>query len=206
MFCQFCPGGSIRCNEHYVRREPCPCLSKRQDRCPVRPMNIIDQDEGGSTASKVEGQLGHKSDPCGKGSGEAGLEGAWTPVLVSRLGYCDYSCNACGEVCPVGAIPPLTLEEKRLQVIGKAYIDEDRCIAWADHGECIVCEEMCPIADKAIKLEERQATRVDGGTVNVKLPHVIREHCIGCGICEYQCPVNGDAAIRVYAANDIPGR
>ncbi|MGQ9584556.1 MAG: 4Fe-4S binding protein, partial [Anaerolineae bacterium] len=36
---------------------------------------------------------------------EAGLEGLWTPVLVPRLGYCDYSCNACGQVCPVGAIP-----------------------------------------------------------------------------------------------------
>jgi NAD-dependent dihydropyrimidine dehydrogenase PreA subunit len=22
--------------------------------------------------------------------------------------------------------------------------------------------------------------------------------CIGCGLCEYRCPVSGDAAIRVY--------
>ena len=41
---------------------------------------------------------------------EAGLEGIWTPVLKSRLGYCDYACNACGRVCPSGAIPPLPLE------------------------------------------------------------------------------------------------
>ena len=47
-----------------------------------------------------------------------GLEGAWTPVLVPRLGYCDYSCNACGQVCPTGAIPALTLEEKRTRVLG----------------------------------------------------------------------------------------
>jgi NAD-dependent dihydropyrimidine dehydrogenase PreA subunit len=33
-------------------------------------------------------------------------------------------------------------------------------------------------------------------------PVVDRTLCIGCGICEYKCPVNGEAAIRVYA----PGR
>jgi NAD-dependent dihydropyrimidine dehydrogenase PreA subunit len=26
----------------------------------------------------------------------------------------------------------------------------------------------------------------------------LRERCIGCGICEYKCPVNGEAAIRVF--------
>ncbi len=33
-------------------------------------------------------------------------------------------------------------------------------------------------------------------------PVVDRTLCIGCGTCEYKCPVNGEAAIRVYA----PGR
>ncbi len=42
--------------------------------------------------------------------GQAGLEAFWTPVLASRLGYCDYSCTACGHVCPSGAIPKLALE------------------------------------------------------------------------------------------------
>ena len=49
---------------------------------------------------------------------QAGLEGLWTPLLIPRLGYCDYSCNACGQLCPVEAIPPLELEQKRQQVIG----------------------------------------------------------------------------------------
>jgi ferredoxin len=129
---------------------------------------------------------------------EAGLEGLWTPVLVPRLGYCDYSCNACGQVCPVQAIPPLNLEEKRQQVIGYAYINENRCIPWADYQDCIVCEEMCPIPDKAIKLEVIEVLTPDGEPVTVQRPHVIRERCIGCGICEYKCPVNGEAAIRVY--------
>ena len=31
-------------------------------------------------------------------------------------------------------------------------------------------------------------------------PRVIRERCIRCGICEYKCPVSGEAVIRVYVA------
>jgi len=129
---------------------------------------------------------------------EAGLEGLWTPVLVPRAGYCDYSCNACGQVCPVQAIPPLSLKEKRTRVIGHAYIDQDRCIAWADDTDCIVCEEMCPVPEKAIVLEEAEVVSAGSEMVTVQRPRVIRERCIGCGICEYKCPVNGEAAIRVY--------
>jgi len=69
-----------------------------------------------------------------------------------RSGYCDYSCNACGQVCPTDAIPALTLEQKRHTIVGKAVIDRDRCIPWADGLECGVCEEVCPIASKAITL------------------------------------------------------
>jgi ferredoxin len=131
---------------------------------------------------------------------EAGLEGLWTPVLVPRIGYCDYSCNACGQVCPVQAIPRLSLQQKRQHVIGKACIDRNQCIPWADFRPCIVCEEMCPVPDKAIELEQLEVQNGEGQWVTLQRPHVIRDRCIGCGICEYKCPVNGEAAIRVYAA------
>jgi len=42
-----------------------------------------------------------------------------------------------------------------------------------------------------------------GEMVTVQRPRVIRDLCIGCGICEYQCPLNGEAAIRVYVPNDV---
>ena len=129
---------------------------------------------------------------------DAGAEGFATPILVPRLGYCDYSCSACGQVCPTQAIPLLSLAEKRLQVIGKAYIYEDRCLAWSDHTPCVVCEEMCPLPEKAILLEETTVWSPDGAAVQIQLPHVVRERCIGCGICEYKCPVSGESAIRVY--------
>jgi NAD-dependent dihydropyrimidine dehydrogenase PreA subunit len=114
------------------------------------------------------------------------------------LGYCAYSCNSCGQVCPVQAIPALPLDVKRTQVIGKAYIDQNRCIAWSDHRDCIVCEEMCPLPDKAIYLEKRDFTRLDGSIVTTQVPQVDRDKCIGCGICEFKCPLNGNAAIRVF--------
>ena len=132
----------------------------------------------------------------------AGIEGLWSPILIPRQGYCDYSCNVCGLVCPVQAIPPLALEAKRRQVIGVAEIDQDRCLPWAEDTDCIVCEEMCPLPEKAIRLEEQTVPNCRGEMVTVRRPRVIRDICTGCGICEYQCPLNGEAAIRVYVPND----
>ena len=130
--------------------------------------------------------------------GEAGLEGIWTPRLVSRLGYCDYGCNACGQICPTGAIPPLSLAEKREAVIGVAVIERDRCLPWAHGTPCIVCEEMCPRPEKAIRLEVIVVSDDRGESVEVQRPYVIEDLCIGCGICEYQCPVEGRSAIMMY--------
>lgn len=133
---------------------------------------------------------------------EAGLAGLWTPVLAPRLGHCDYGCNACGQVCPTGAIPSLDLTEKRLTVMGHAYIDTDRCIPWVDGRVCLVCEEMCPLPEKAIQLEDATAITADGTTAVIPRPYVLRDRCIGCGICENRCPLAGEAAIRVYAVAD----
>jgi ferredoxin len=106
----------------------------------------------------------------------------------------------------VQAIPLLSLEVKRQQEIGKAYLNRDRCIAWAESRDCIVCEEMCPVADKAITLQPVNPGDPQADTGNVQQPHINRDLCIGCGICEYQCPVEGEAAIRVFSADSDPGQ
>ncbi len=129
---------------------------------------------------------------------EAGLEGLWTPRLVPRLGYCDYGCSACGQVCPSGAIPLLGLTRKREAVIGVAVIDRNRCLPWADGTPCIVCEEMCPTPEKAVRLEEVRVIGDRGESAIIQRPYVLPDLCTGCGICEYQCPVEGEAAIRIY--------
>ena len=131
------------------------------------------------------------------GLSTAGAVGLWTPLLIPRLGYCDYSCNSCGQVCPTGAIPLLSLADKRKRVIGAAEIDRERCIPWAEGLDCIVCEEMCPIPEKAIELKEEPVINKYGEEVTVLRPRVVADLCIGCGICEYQCPLDGESAIRV---------
>jgi len=134
---------------------------------------------------------------------EAGWAGIWTPVLVPRLGPCDYSCNACGQVCPTDAIPALNLEDKRQMVIGHAYVDRNRCLPWASGRSCITCEEMCPVSDKAIQLEDVVVFDPDGQPITLQRPYVVQERCIGCGICENHCPLSGQAAIQVYRPTDL---
>jgi MauM/NapG family ferredoxin protein len=134
---------------------------------------------------------------------QAGWGGFWTPVLTPRLGHCDYSCNACGQVCPTEAIPRLSLADKRVAVIGHAYVDRSRCLPWASDRNCIVCEEMCPLPKKAIVLEEVEVQDERGNKTLLKRPVVLLKHCIGCGICENRCPLGGEAAIRVYTPTDL---
>ncbi|UCD08699.1 MAG: 4Fe-4S dicluster domain-containing protein [Dehalococcoidales bacterium] len=124
----------------------------------------------------------------------------WTPFLDTRLGYCEYGCNSCGIICPTEAIENLSLEEKRERVIGIAYVDRERCIPWSENTECIVCEEMCPIPAKAIVLKGGQGFN----SSRVQRPHVVVDLCNGCGICEHQCPVEGNAAIKIYTKETVP--
>jgi MauM/NapG family ferredoxin protein len=128
---------------------------------------------------------------------EAGVEGIWSPMLVPRIGYCEYRCTLCGQVCPTGAIRRLQLEEKAKVKIGLAMIEKGRCLPWAHGRPCIVCEEVCPTSKKAIWYEEVQVRDRQGKIVTVKQPHVDLELCIGCGICEAKCPVLGRPAIYV---------
>ncbi len=136
---------------------------------------------------------------------EAGLEGAWTPRLIPRIGYCEYTCTLCGKVCPSAAIKPQELPKKQALAIGKAYIDHTRCIPWVayarlpelkedwkDHN-CAVCEEVCPVPTKAIHFNVYK----DEQGRELRRPFVREEVCTGCGFCEYACPVKGKSAIVV---------
>jgi ferredoxin len=133
---------------------------------------------------------------------EAGLEGVFSPRLAPRFifeqSYCEYACTLCGQVCPTGAIPRLDEEAKHDRPIGKAYFDHARCLPWAEKTMCIRCEEVCPVSEKAIKiLDTLIVPGQDGEEVEVRRPYVERDLCVGCGMCESNCPVEGEAGIRV---------
>ncbi len=129
---------------------------------------------------------------------EAGLEGFWTPLLLPRLGYCRYTCNVCGQVCPSGAIRSLPLAEKQVWVIGIARVDPTRCLTWTENRRCTVCRDTCPVVGPAVELWPEEVLTVQGEIIRVRRPRVVIDLCIGCGICEYNCPVEGEAAIRVW--------
>lgn len=133
---------------------------------------------------------------------EAGMEGIWSPILVPRLGYCEFRCTLCGQVCPTGAIRKLPLEEKTKVKIGTAMIDKGRCLPYAHATPCIVCEEVCPTPKKAIWFEQTTSLDRNGNKVPVKQPRIDLELCIGCGICETKCPVRGRPAIYVVSTGE----
>lgn len=130
-----------------------------------------------------------------------GIGAFWTPHMDFVRKACDWSCNACGRVCPTGAVQHLTLKAKQKFVIGKAVLDRHRCYPWiAGHG-CRVCADMCPIPDKAVKLDD--TGKFDPYGVRIELPYVIEKNCTGCGICQANCPTKGKKAITVIASKPI---
>jgi MauM/NapG family ferredoxin protein len=133
---------------------------------------------------------------------QGGVEGLWSPVLIPRLGYCEYSCTLCGQVCPTGAIQRLPLSEKQKVCIGLAFVDRDRCLPYHQGIACIVCEEVCPTPKKAIRMEAGSVRDPEGKMRRIKLPRVDLDLCIGCGICEKRCPVLDLPAIRVSSVGE----
>lgn len=116
----------------------------------------------------------------------SGIEGLFSPVLISRIGACEPECNVCGKVCPTGAILSLPMEEKENAKIGTAVVQKSICLAWEEGKACVVCQEVCPYGAIELKIGENPHCPVP--VVNVK-------RCYGCGFCEYHCPVRIPAII-----------
>lgn len=121
---------------------------------------------------------------------EAGWEALWTPVLLPVRGGCEAPCWNCTQVCPTGAIRKLTHEEKSFAKIGTARVFRERCLAWEQVKACLVCDEVCPYdAIDFLTITDYRGTQ--------RRPVVHAEKCVGCGICEHECPVREPRAIVV---------
>ena len=117
---------------------------------------------------------------------EYGLAGIMQPRMDYNEGFCNYECVACSQVCPSGAILPITQEEKKLTQIGAAKFVKDNCIAYTEEKDCGACSEHCPT--KAVRMVPYKKTVA---------PEVKEEYCIGCGACEHACPTMPFKAIYV---------
>ena len=113
------------------------------------------------------------------------------PTMSYERGYCRPECNRCSEVCPAGAIRPITPEEKSSTQIGHAVWIKKNCLILTDDVKCGNCARHCPVgAIQMVRLDEndRRSPRV---------PAVNEERCIGCGACENLCPARPFSAIYV---------
>ena len=86
--------------------------------------------------------------------------------------------------------------------LGTAFYDHGRCLPWAMQTPCIVCEELCPVSPKAIHVEEAQVIDSAGRTKTVKQPRVDPSRCVGCGACEFACPLQERPAVYVTSIGE----
>jgi ferredoxin len=83
-------------------------------------------------------------------------------------------CDKCMEVCPTEALTVIPREEVDM---GIAEIDRTACFPWVDRGICGACVTICPLGARAIGFD----------FANIYRP-IIKEGCVGCGLCVEVCP------------------
>ena len=111
------------------------------------------------------------------------------PEMAFDKGFCPPDCTRCSQVCPAGAITPITYEQKLYTHIGEAVWHKDRCLAATEGVNCTACFRHCPT--RAISL-----VRNDDG---VMIPVVDTFDCMGCGACEHVCPARPLPGMTVRA-------
>jgi NAD-dependent dihydropyrimidine dehydrogenase PreA subunit len=120
------------------------------------------------------------------------LEGLWTPQVVADWAGCEPSCNACGQVCPTGAIRPLPLEEKKAARMGLAVLNPQTCLPLAGKEACQLCVDECTAAGYDAIEFIRAHTAMDAAGLPVPgsgflAPQVNPDLCVGCGLCQTRC-------------------
>lgn len=118
---------------------------------------------------------------------EHGWSGMLQPFMDFNTGFCNPECIKCTEVCPTGAINPLTIESKKEVQIGIAHFIKRNCIVYTDETSCGSCSEHCPT--QAVKMVDYKD--------DLTIPEVTPETCIGCGACEHVCPAKPHKAIYI---------
>jgi polyferredoxin len=113
------------------------------------------------------------------------------PKMDFDRGFCRPECTTCSQVCPAGAILPITKEEKTMIHVGRAVVDYDLCVAARGEASCGKCAAACPAG--AVSMVRKDAS----DRTSPLIPSVIEDRCIGCGKCEYLCPSRPISAIHV---------
>ena len=113
------------------------------------------------------------------------------PEMSYERGYCRPECTKCAEVCPAGAIHPISRADKSSIQIGHAVWIKANCVPLTDGVECGNCARHCPSGAIQMVPSDRNDPE------SVKIPIINEERCIGCGACEALCPARPFSAIYV---------
>lgn len=113
------------------------------------------------------------------------------PEMSYERGYCRPECTRCSNVCPTGAIRPITVEDKTAIQIGRAVWIKKNCLPAIDGTACNNCAHHCPTG--AIQMIPSDPENED----SPKIPAINEAKCIGCGACENLCPSRPYSAIYV---------
>lgn len=120
---------------------------------------------------------------------EYSIGGIMQPMMNYERGFCNYNCTVCADVCPNRALMPLTQDEKHMLQIGQVVFVEDICVVHTMDENCGACAEHCPT--QAVTMIPYE------GHEGLTIPSINPDICVGCGGCEYICPVRPHRAIFV---------
>ena len=116
-----------------------------------------------------------------------GIAGFLQPYQDFDVSFCSYNCSNCSDICPTGAIRPVTVEQRKTIRTGTAECFRGRCIVKTEGTSCGACSEHCPT----------QAVHMVPWKDGLTIPEVDPDLCVGCGGCEFICPVRPKKAIIV---------
>lgn len=97
----------------------------------------------------------------------------------------------CGAACPTGALVKIVNDKQVLADLPPAYrtgtsvLERSLCLAW-QYDSCGECYYNCPLKDKALRDRPPEMPALTGTGLR---PWVDPAHCIGCGMCNFVCPV-----------------
>jgi len=118
---------------------------------------------------------------------EYGIGGAMMPVMYFERGFCNFDCTLCTDICPSSALTPLTVGQKHRLQVGRVVFRPELCIVHTEGTSCGACSEHCPT----------QAVKMVPYKNGLTEPSIDADICVGCGGCEFICPVRPNRAIYV---------